>query len=354
MRGEDQFPNVTATGWNGSPPRAWGRLRVTSPRITPRTVHPHVRGEDTCGGWALSDPSGSPPRAWGRLWRGYPLPSRHRFTPTCVGKTSGWVPSPIRESVHPHVRGEDARSPAVAFICCGSPPRAWGRPNSGDGIEARVRFTPTCVGKTSSSSSARLTRSGSPPRAWGRLLGRCRLGRCLRFTPTCVGKTAVTSSPTSINSVHPHVRGEDAAKLPLPKEGIGSPPRAWGRLGCSHDPRVPRRFTPTCVGKTHPLQRRPLSRPVHPHVRGEDAIDFASDGVQFGSPPRAWGRQQSPWRCGRPSRFTPTCVGKTHGPSRRRRSFSVHPHVRGEDTAPGSTICTRSGSPPRAWGRPRG
>ena len=74
--------------------------------------------------------------------------------------------------------------------------------------------------------------------------------------------------------------------------------------------------------------------------------------VQFtGSPPRAWGRPRSAIRATRPAWFTPTCVGTAHQRFTRRSANSVHPHVRGD----GFTVTCRNqgvdGSPPRAWGR---
>ena len=52
------------TSQDGSPPRAWGRLRVLRDPID-RAVHPHARGDDANHERnALQD--GSPPRAWGR------------------------------------------------------------------------------------------------------------------------------------------------------------------------------------------------------------------------------------------------------------------------------------------------
>ncbi len=71
----------------------------------------------------------------------------------------------------------------------------------------------------------------------------------------------------------------------------GSPPRAWGRRSSGS------------------LARG--SRPVHPHVRGDDDHD-AGAGV-------------------RDVRFTPTCVGTTNGLTLVRAQPPVHPHVRGDD-----------------------
>ena len=138
--------------------------------------------------------------------------------------------------------------------------------------------------------------------------------------------------------VHPHVRGEDTFGPSGAAALRGSPPRAWGRLNTPIPPRSNARFTPTCVGKTLPAPVQVRLRPVHPHVRGEDAECIAVGGGRYGSPPRAWGRlggRQSPQR-GR--RFTPTCVGKTGRGRRRPPGPPVHPHVRGEDDRRGRMI----------------
>src|SRR5262249_32931215 len=133
--------------------------------------------------------------------------------------------------VHPHVRGEDFLSARSSL------------PHS--------RFTPTCVGKTQDWDGPALASLGSPPRAWGRRV------------------IWLAQPPT--RPVHPHVRGEDAAALPLSVVAFGSPPRAWGRRPGGQRFPCGYRFTPTCVGKTRePQGPQPL------HVR-----------------------------------FTPTCVGKT-------------------------------------------
>src|SRR3990167_4994606 len=94
-------------------------------------------------------------------------------------------------TVHPHVRGED-RSPSVtSSSALGSPPRAWGRHREDDKSDKAIRFTPTCVGKTSANRTDDLIPAGSPPRAWGRLTMKTALFIATRFTPTCVGKTEV-------------------------------------------------------------------------------------------------------------------------------------------------------------------
>src|SRR5690606_24774456 len=92
-----------------------------------RAVHPHARGDD---GPRISKEGckcGTPPRAWGRPER----PDRGtygiRYTPTRVGTTTAGSARVVISSVHPHARGDD-HAPQFAVVCVrGTPPRAWGR-----------------------------------------------------------------------------------------------------------------------------------------------------------------------------------------------------------------------------------
>ena len=131
---------------------------------------------------------------------------------------------------------------------------------------------------------------------------------------------------------------------------IGSPPRAWGTRNTLSLNTTVLRFTPTCVGNSITFQRFLSPFPVHPHVRGE--LDQVSIRVlfEYGSPPRAWGTRSGPRRSPRSVRFTPTCVGNSNGMLRRPPLDSVHPHVRGELASILVTSFAPVGSPPRAWG----
>ena len=229
MRGEYLRDRVQSPHDLGSPPRAWGiRRRVdgngqglrftptcvgntpASPgRLTPYSVHPHVRGEYTATPLWAGRITGSPPRAWGIRIRAERMTLTRRFTPTCVGNTC-IARLPCRScSVHPHVRGEYFADWRRAEAAPGSPPRAWGIRPVLSLLDARSRFTPTCVGNT-----AKLTPS--------------------RF-----------SLP-----VHPHVRGEYCGGMFLSLSATGSPPRAWGIREQPDAADDPARFTPTCVGNT--------------------------------------------------------------------------------------------------------
>ena len=96
----------------------------------------------------LSVVAGSPPRVWGKRDTGTGIAGTGRFTPTCVGKTAIPAITSLRLSVHPHVCGENPYKLRLRQINEGSPPRVWGKRMEVPWRLSSPRFTPTCVGKT--------------------------------------------------------------------------------------------------------------------------------------------------------------------------------------------------------------
>ena len=190
-------------------------------------VHPHVRGEDVAGAATHDDVNGSPPRAWGRPRGSRQATASPRFTPTCVGKTILDQERFYILAVHPHVRGEDCNSNVELLGDCGSPPRAWGRPHMLAFAGAVTRFTPTCVGKTSGQWACAVDAAVHPHVRGEDCCCAVVLLFFCRFTPTCVGKTHVPRPVSGFGSVHPHVRGEDLRDWPTKGSRGGSPPHAW-------------------------------------------------------------------------------------------------------------------------------
>ena len=172
-----------------------------------------------------------------------------RFTPTCVGTTIGGQTAQMISAVHPHVRGDNIHLFAIGALFSGSPPRAWGQ-----------RCNRRCF----------VTRHGSPPRAWGQPAGRSGHSAVRRFTPTCVGTTGLVPKKVSAISVHPHVRGDNDDTVGVSPDSNGSPPRAWGQLGGAINAVLLPRFTPTCVGTTVHACQLDKGIAVHPHVRGDN------------------------------------------------------------------------------------
>jgi len=234
------------------------------------SVHPHSRGEHTSMRNAISSPSGSPPLAWGTPNAVVEFPHRHRFTPTRVGNTcscSTWWSTP---TVHPHSRGEHALRRPSSIGASGSPPLAWGTLGAVLAPVVLARFTPTRVGNTSDGRRAscctpvhphsrgehptrgpRTARTtGSPPLAWGTRRHPVLQAEVVRFTPTRVGNTYTSTGGTPRATVHPHSRGEHAALMDPMFRMFGSPPLAWGTRDLVDVVRDAARFTPTRVGNT--------------------------------------------------------------------------------------------------------
>ncbi len=397
----------------GSPPRAWGRVIEVvdvrrEPRFTPTRVgtspprpqpvalfpvHPHARGDEQLTLESAPRVLGSPPRAWGRE----DLPGVHRprrrFTPTRVGTRPPHSPSSPQPPVHPHARGDEFFRWSKLIRTHGSPPRAWGRGVACGSPHLEIRFTPTRVGTrryfcqeedarrftptrvgTRAAPSGRWTPStvhphargdeksiapssialsGSPPRAWGRVVDRVRVVVRVRFTPTRVGTSRSPGIRRPRPPVHPHARGDERGVMGYPTDADGSPPRAWGRdlLRATTPGRF--RFTPTRVGTSPRAARAAGRHPVHPHARGDELRAAFRNNSMDGSPPRAWGRVPRATNHRKLVRFTPTRVGTRPSTPSTPSTSTVHPHARGDESAPRSSGCAAAGSPPRAWGRDR-
>ena len=151
--------------------------------------------------------------------------------------------------------------------------------------------------------------TGSPPRAWGQLLAAGHSGLTARFTPTGVGTIWTLYAASTITSVHPHGRGDNAQHRQRGFGQHGSPPRAWGQCLSVQRSKDGWRFTPTGVGTI--LFRKWCSTPetVHPHGRGDNTSTECGASIGYGSPPRAWGQCPDVPRTAYRSRFTPTGVG---------------------------------------------
>ena len=173
------------------------------------TAHPHVRGENATDENKKLICQGSPPRAWGKLRAWHTYWKQIRLTPTCVGKTKARICAKSRHTAHPHVRGENFHDTRAHISHIGSPPRAWGKRIPAKIVAVHTRLTPTCVGKTLKEILTQLSHmahphvrgenctsrvssdgmGGSPPRAWGKPSMQTATQLATRLTPTCVGKT---------------------------------------------------------------------------------------------------------------------------------------------------------------------
>ena len=177
--------------------------------------------------------------------------------------------------------------------------------------------------------------AGSPPRLWGKRVASARSSARLRFTPTPVGKTRQDHRRLLHGAVHPHACGENPGSNSLVVSAYGSPPRLWGKLNLLLSSILIPRFTPTPVGKTATQTVGRTSLTVHPHACGENFARCRASPVFGGSPPRLWGKRSSVDGSLGQFRFTPTPVGKTRSCCRRGIWVAVHPHACGENAAGG-------------------
>jgi len=191
---------------------------------------------------------------------------------------------------------------------------------------------------------------GSSPRTWGTQQPILRASRFCRFIPTHVGNTPLRPSERGAPAVHPHARGEHALNDANGMAERGSSPRTWGTHGPVRANRLILRFIPTHVGNTRTLAASGHDVAVHPHARGEHSDGNPYANLRPGSSPRAWGtliRQA----CRRPkSRFIPTHVGNTVVAEDAPMLSAVHPHARGEHAKSTAKAATDPGSSPRTWG----
>ncbi len=293
-------------------------------------VHPHA-----CGGETISS---STRRARGG-----------QFTPTRVGKTSLTCRCGPSEVVHPHACGEDLR--LVQREANSGSPHACGE-TQGVPAAASTRsstwFTPTRVGKTSST-KGRAERLTGSPHACGEdgSPSAASPGGC--SSPTRVGRDVVRRDRARGAYRFTHACGEDVGTLGAALVAAGSPPRVWGRLQsqlailtrpptvhphacgvCGTRHGLHGRFTPTRVGR-HPLVLAHQSADQFPHACGEDTLTLTRGGRV---------------------EVHPTRVGKTSTVAMRLSSTTVHPPRVWGKPPPDGGSGQPYGSPPRVWGRP--
>jgi len=241
-----------------------------------------------------------------------------------------------KKSVHPHARGERELTIHGITVSAGSSPRSWGTLEEAKTGTLAQRFIPTLVGNASADRPESGISDGSSPRSWGTQPRLRRAAHQRWFIPTLVGNARTRAWHSVSETVHPHARGERAAKRRSPFCVTGSSPRSWGTLIVRGVHRIRLRFIPTLVGNAAGHDLGCTRCAVHPHARGERPLRLLAPRQTVGSSPRSWGTLVPMLRIPLVQRFIPTLVGnatrKAVPPVRR----SVHPHARGERSVAGS------------------
>ena len=240
------------------------------PRPYAEQLHPHARGEQVENIRKTHGSNGSSPRTWG-TGQCVPLATAiGRFIPTHVGNSwcAGWRPDPA--AVHPHARGEQMPLGRPLVWVTGSSPRTWGTDMAGVNPVRQRAVHPHARGEQCSTGNALGSSIGSSPRTWGT---GAHPSRCMPLT-----------------TVHPHARGEQAKFGHWQLAPGGSSPRTWGTVvGSVTLPMVLFGSSPRTWGTGSRISARTISRPVHPHARGEQGRWLICFCLQPGSSPRTWG-----------------------------------------------------------------
>ncbi len=191
----------------------------------------------------------------------------------------------------------------------GSSPLAWGVDFDRVFLKVCFRFIPTRVGSCGIAPRPRL-RDTVHPHSRGEL-ARLSPDHCRspRFIPTRVGSCPFRPGSSTDRPVHPHSRGELDGKRFIGIDPFGSSPLAWGAVPLIPRFALRSRFIPTRVGSWHcsPELSRTLS--VHPHSRGELVFSACAVVNRIGSSPLAWGAARRRLLQPRERRFIPTRVG---------------------------------------------
>ena len=150
--------------------------------------------------------------------------------------------------------------------------------------------------------------------------------------------------------VHPRVRGERIIAWATLGGLHGSSPRARGTLRRDGERRRRARFIPACAGNARRRRRSGPTSSVHPRVRGERAPGAVGGEGWSGSSPRARGTRVGEVRDEPGDRFIPACAGNARGTGSGSTCRSVHPRVRGERCSAALIRASSCGSSPRARG----
>ena len=133
-----------------------------------------------------------------------------------------------------------------------------------------------------------------------------------------------------VSPVHPRIRGERPGYTATTAATAGSSPHTRGTLWLQliHLPET--RFIPAYAGNARPCARFRRSFPVHPRIRGERGIQGPPGPKGDGSSPHTRGTPSGAARARPGPRFIPAYAGNADFQGIRHFPAAVHPRIRGE------------------------
>ncbi len=279
---------------------------------------------------------GSSPRARGTGGDGPRHRGRERFIPACagnrVGKAGGGA---VVGGSSPRARGTGSIHSGSSSAAVGSSPRARGTGRETGQRAAPCRFIPACAGNRHVTLIMRVVCFGSSPRARG-------TGRCGRREPAA-------------RPVHPRVRGEqDENLVDARRRHRFIPACAGNRHLAEYVEARRRRFIPACAGNRRSRATMSSLMTVHPRVRGEQAeLSIGHGGFWRFIPACAGNRPSASASAASHLGSSPRARGTAADRRSWRRDCPVHPRVRGEQPRNSRDLVAHGGSSPRARGTVR-
>ena len=319
----------------------------------------------------LSTMVGKPPPARGRRLSRLAPRGQPGKTPACAGTTLRAQSTANHPVENPRLRGDDLTKTDDGPVSGGKPPPARGRPpRLGRCLPGRGK-TPACAGTTTPTKAKTwsvvenprlrgddlnhacmtITEHGKPPPARGRRQATCERGECRRKTPACAGTTPSPRAGQPVTPENPRLRGDDGPLQGRPAGLEGKPPPARGRRPLRHPLRLLCGKTPACAGTTARTSKSSTRAAENPRLRGDDALQAATDAVAAGKPPPARGRRDGPGGWVDMGGKTPACAGTTLPPPSASSTTSENPRLRGDDDVANQPHYPFEGKPPPARGR---
>ena len=192
---------------------------------------------------------------------------------------------------------------------------------------------------------------GSPPRMRGKG-HRIPLRHPLQgITPAYAGKSSACRRTLSAGWDHPRICGEKAEMGGFIPRFSGSPPRMRGKVLPDRGRVLGVGITPAYAGKSFPTSMfRSVGRD-HPRICGEKIVVSRTWCSRSGLPPRMWGKVSSIRDDLARVGITPAYAGKSSSPRLIALLIWDHPRVCGEKVSPRLSSSPRMGSPPRMRGK---
>ena len=313
-----------------------------------------MRGEHAVFSSFQSKVAGPSPHARGTLSVETIAGEVGRSIPACAGNTTREAGVRQSRAVHPRMRGEHLLALPAGTTLNGPSPHARGTLHAPERERRTARSIPACAGNTAMAAQWGGERAVHP-----RMRGEHGAGviddlAVARSIPACAGNTGWTRLRRTASPVHPRMRGEHGVGGMKAELRDGPSPHARGTQDGAASTLQGLRSIPACAGNTLSAVAGRRTWAVHPRMRGEHQSIPSMERPWCGPSPHARGTlQPMPLRV-TAERSIPACAGNTSSSLSSCRNTPVHPRMRGEHDHGYHMTKLDTGPSPHARGTPAG